>query len=232
MELTNEFTVPVPPDRAWEVLMDLERIAPCLPGARLTEVDGDDHKGEVKVKVGPISATYKGVARFVERDADAGRAVLSAEGRDARQGSASATVTATLEPDGSGTRVSVVTDLTVAGKVAQFGRGVLADVSVKLLDQFADCLRDQLQGEPAATAGETQPSPAVQEFAKAVTEAAPEGSVAASNGSGGGARQVDSPETEAVDLLGMAGPPLAKRLVPLGLLLALVAFLLLRRRRR
>ena len=95
MELTNEFTVPLAPDRAWEVLTDLERIAPCLPGARLTEVDGDDHRGEVKVKVGPITATYKGVARFLERDATARRAVLQAEGRDARQGNAAATITAT-----------------------------------------------------------------------------------------------------------------------------------------
>jgi carbon monoxide dehydrogenase subunit G len=229
MELTNEFTVPLPPDRAWAVLTDLERIAPCLPGARLTEVDGDDHKGEVKVKVGPISATYKGVARFVERDEDAGRAVLSAEGRDARQGSASARVTATLVPEGSGTKVSVVTDLSVAGKVAQFGRGVLADVSVKLLDQFAECLREQLQEEPAGDEG-TEPSPAVQEFAKAVVEADPGAVVAASNGSG--PRQIDSPEPAAVDLLETAGAPVAKRLVPVALVTALVIFLLLRRRRR
>jgi carbon monoxide dehydrogenase subunit G len=232
MELTNEFTVPLPPDRAWGVLTDLERIAPCLPGARLTEVDGEDHKGEVKVKVGPITATYKGVARFVEQDEAGRKAVLRAEGRDARQGSASATVTATLTPEGTGTKVVVSTDLTVAGKVAQFGRGVLADVSVKLLDEFAQCLNDELKSEQAATVPEdVEPSPAVQEFAKAVVEASPD-APAKANGTSAGPRQVEAPEPEPVDLLGTAGPPLAKRLVPAGLVAALVIVLLLRRRRR
>jgi carbon monoxide dehydrogenase subunit G len=232
MELTNEFTVPLPPDRAWGVLTDLERIAPCLPGARLTEVDGDDHKGEVKVKVGPITATYKGVARFLEQDAEAKRAVLQAEGRDARQGSASARVTATLTPEGSGTKVLVVTDLNLAGKVAQFGRGVLADVSVKLLDQFAECLSGQLEDEFAAgdPFEDVEPSPAVQEFAKAVVEAEPEERPAAEEG--GGARKIDSPEPAAVDLIDTAGAPVAKRLIPVGLVAALLVLLLLRRRRR
>lgn len=232
MELTNEFTVPLPQDQAWRVLTDLERIAPCLPGARLTEIDGDDHKGEVKVKVGPISATYKGVARFVEQDEAGWKAVLRAEGRDARQGSASATVTATLTPDGSGTKVLVSTNLTVAGKVAQFGRGVLADVSVKLLDEFAQCLSEELESEQTTSLPEdVEPSPTVQEFGRAVVETSPEAS-AAGNGTSAGPRQVDSPEPEPVDLLSTAGPPLAKRLVPAGLLAALVVLLLLRRRRR
>lgn len=240
MELTNEFTVPLPPDRAWGVLTDLERIAPCLPGARLTEVDGDDHKGEVKVKVGPITATYKGVARFVERDEEAKKAILRAEGRDARQGSASAMVTATLTPDGSGTKVVVVTDLSVAGKVAQFGRGVLADVSVKLLDQFAECLSGQLQDEFDGTAGGSgqekaekaeEASPAVQEFAQAVVESGAPLAADASGTNGASSRQIDSPEPEPVDLLETAGAPVAKRLLPVGLLAALVFVILLLRRR-
>lgn len=231
MELTNEITVPLPPDRAWEVLTDLERIAPCLPGARLTEVDGDDHKGEIKVKVGPITATYKGVARFVERDEQEKKAILRAEGRAARQGSASALVTATLTPEGSGTRVVVVTDLSLAGKVAEFGRGVLADVSVKLLDQFAECLSGQLEEELAGTraAPDKEASPAVQEFAQAVVES---GAVSASGNGAAAPRQIDSAEPEPVDLLGTAGAPVAKRLLPVGLagLVALILLLLLRRR--
>ncbi|TML38906.1 MAG: carbon monoxide dehydrogenase [Actinobacteria bacterium] len=141
MELTNEFTVGVPVERAWQVLTDVEGIAPCMPGAELQEVAGDEYRGIVKVKVGPITAQYKGAARFVELDERGRRAVLRAEGRDTRgQGNANATITATLVPDGDGTRVSVLTDLAVTGRVAQFGRGVLADVSAKLLGQFVSCL--------------------------------------------------------------------------------------------
>ena len=141
MELTNEFRVGVSVPEAWKVLTDVERIAPMLPGAQLQEVEGDEYRGVVKVKVGPITAQYKGQATFVERDEDAGRVVLKATGRDTRgQGNASALITATMTPDGDGTRVSVVTDLTITGKVAQFGRGVLAEVSAKLLGQFVDAL--------------------------------------------------------------------------------------------
>ncbi|MGH9138683.1 MAG: SRPBCC family protein, partial [Acidimicrobiales bacterium] len=141
MELTNEFRVGVPVEHAWQVLTDVERIAPCMPGAQLQEVEGDEYRGIVKVKVGPITAQYKGKALFVERDDAAHRAVLRAEGRETRgQGNANATITASLVPDGDGTAVTVVTDLTVTGKVAQFGRGVLADVSAKLLGQFVECL--------------------------------------------------------------------------------------------
>lgn len=145
MELTNDFRVGVPIERAWAVLTDVELIAPCLPGAQLQEVEGDDYRGVVKVKVGPITAQYKGVARFAERDDAGHRAVLRAEGRDTRgQGNANATVTATLTPDGDGTRATVVTDLTVTGRVAQFGRGVMADVSAKLMGQFVECLEGKL----------------------------------------------------------------------------------------
>jgi carbon monoxide dehydrogenase subunit G len=153
VELTNEFRVSVPVADAWGVLTDVERIAPCLPGAQLQEIEGDEYRGIVKVKVGPITAQYKGKATFQTKDDDAHIAVLKAEGRDTRgQGNASATITATLTADGDGTAVKVVTDLTITGKVAQFGRGVLVDVSGKLLNQFVDCLEnDLLSGTPSAS---------------------------------------------------------------------------------
>src|SRR3954452_4762504 len=148
MELTNEFRVGVPPTHAWEVLNDVERIGPCMPGAQLQEVEGEEYRGIVKVKVGPITAQYKGKATFVERKQDEGVLILRAEGRDTRgQGNANATITARLQPDGEGTRVTVTTDLNVTGKVAQFGRGFLADVSSKLLGQFVDCLESNVLGE-------------------------------------------------------------------------------------
>ncbi len=151
MQLENSFTVPVPVDEAWRVLLDIERIAPCMPGAELQEVNGDEYSGVVKVKVGPITAQYKGKAAFQEKDEAGRRLVLRAEGRDTRgAGNANATITATLTPDGDGTKVDVVTDLTVTGKVAQFGRGVLADVSAKLLSQFVLCLEDTVLGSAPA----------------------------------------------------------------------------------
>jgi carbon monoxide dehydrogenase subunit G len=138
MELTNDFTVNAPIDTAWETLTDVERIAPCLPGAQLTEIEGDTYRGLVKVKVGPITAQFKGQASFVEKDTAQHRAVLKAEGRDTGgKGNASALITAQLEPLAAEvTKVTVATDLTITGKVAQFGRGALADVSEKLLKQF------------------------------------------------------------------------------------------------
>jgi uncharacterized protein len=169
MELTNEFTVDVPVEQAWAVLTDLERIAPCMPGAQLQEVSGDDYLGVVRVKVGPVTAEYRGKAQFLERDTAAHKAVLRAEGRETRgQGNASATITAQLESSGSATHVSVVTDLSISGRVAQFGRGVLADVSNKLLGQFVQQLettvlnqgasaQPQPPGEPEA-AGEPEPA--------------------------------------------------------------------------
>jgi carbon monoxide dehydrogenase subunit G len=142
MELKNEFHVSVPIDIAWAVLTDLERVAPCMPGAELQEVEGDEYRGIVKVKVGPITAQYKGSARFVEKDDDQHRAVLLAEGRDSRgQGNASATVTAIAIPDTDGTTVSIVTDLAITGKVAQFGRSVMGDVSAKMLGESPTGLR-------------------------------------------------------------------------------------------
>ena len=156
MELTNDFTVNVPIEEAWSVLTDVVRIAPAMPGARLDAVEGGEYRGVVKVKVGPVTAEYRGVATFLERDPGAHRAVLRAQGREARgQGNATATVTATLAPEGTGTHVSVVTDLAITGRVAQFGRGVLADVSNKLLGQFVASLeRTVLGGGRAEAAGQ------------------------------------------------------------------------------
>ena len=137
MQLVHEFTVAVPVEQAWDVLTDVERIAPCMPGAELTGVDGGTYHGQVKIKVGPITAQYKGTASFAEKDEAARRVVLKAAGRDTRgQGTASATVTAAMVADGGSTTVSIVTDLSVSGRVAQFGRGVMGDVSAKLLEQF------------------------------------------------------------------------------------------------
>jgi carbon monoxide dehydrogenase subunit G len=156
MELTNEFGVSVPVARAWEVLTDVELIAPCMPGAQLQEIEGDEYRGVVKVKVGPITAQYKGAARFLEKDEAAHKAVLRAEGRDTRgQGNANATITAELAEEAGGTKVTVTTDLTITGRVAQFGRGVLADVSGKLLGQFVDCLESKLLTDEGATGSST-----------------------------------------------------------------------------
>ena len=208
MKLENEFRVDVPVEEAWRVLLDVERIAPCMPGAQLQEVEGDEYRGTVKVKVGPITAQYKGVARITESDDTNHRAVIRAEGRDTRgQGNASATATAVLQPDGDGTRVSIDSDVTITGKVAQFGRGVISDVSAKLLDQFVACLeRDVLSaGDP----------PASNEVAES-----------------GNARTIDAPEAEPVDLLRTAGAPVLKRVVPVAaavvIVIAVVLILLLR----
>jgi carbon monoxide dehydrogenase subunit G len=155
MQLTNEFSVTVPVEQAWAVLLDVEKVAPCMPGATLTSFDGEAFTGEVKVKLGPVSLTYGGKGRFVERDAAARHVVVEASGKDSRgRGTASAKVSATLLADDMGTRVKVTTDLTVTGSPAQFGRGMIADVAKRLVDQFATCLAATLKEEPAA-----EPSP-------------------------------------------------------------------------
>ena len=218
MELNNEFRVGVTVPEAWNVLTDLERIAPMLPGAQLEEVEGDEYRGVVKVKVGPITAQYKGVASFLERDEKSGRVVVKASGRDTRgQGNANAVITATMVPDEGGTRVTVVTDLTVSGKVAQFGRGALADVSSKLIGQFVDTLEadlasgdgGQAQKEPVPAAGPARPpsrppEPAAEPaMAQGAEEQAP----------GLGPRRIDAPEAEPLDLLAVAGGSTFKRLL-------------------
>lgn len=214
MELKSDFEVSVGVDRAWEVLTNPELIAPCLPGARLDEVEGDEFRGAVKVKVGPISAEYRGRATMVEMNRDDLRIVIRAEGRDTRgAGNAAADITALMEAASDhSTKVEVTTDLKISGKVAQFGRGVLGDVSAKLMGQFVDNLEEMLSESAEADAGE---------------EPAEEGGDGATDGGEAAA------EPEAVDLL-QAVPkrlrilsPIIAPVLALGLLLKrLVDFVL------
>ena len=155
MEMDHSFTVPVPPERAWDVLLDVEKIAPCMPGATVDEFDGEVVTGRIKVKVGPVSLTYRGTAKFTERDPDARVILLEASGKETRgAGTASATVRATLEPEsgGEGTTASMHTTMNVTGRPAQFGRGVMIEVGSKLVEQFSQNLR-QLIAEGGAAGG-------------------------------------------------------------------------------
>ena len=222
MELTNEFHVSVPIDIAWAVLTDLERVAPCMPGAELQEVEGDEYRGIVKVKVGPITAQYKGSARFVEKDDDQHRAVLVAQGRDTRgQGNASATVTALAIPDNDGTTVSIVTDLAITGKVAQFGRSVMGDISVKMLGEFAD----KLEADVVSQGSASEPS-------EPMTESSGESTTTAEDSDSSSVRTIHSAPAKPVDLLGTAGPSILRRVAPLAGVLSLVLLLWRRHRRR
>jgi uncharacterized protein len=228
VKIEDEFRVAVPVEVAWGVLLDVERIAPCLPGAQLQEIEGDEYRGIVKVKVGPITAQYKGAARIVEADEAARRVVINAEGRDTRgQGNASANVTATLVSDGDGTLVKIDTDLNVTGKVAQFGRGVMADVSSKLLGQFASCLQAMVLADDAATE-----VPAAAPAATAPEAPAPVTSSGASEN--GGVRTINSPEAQPVDLLDASSDALIKRVVPIvaALVVLLAVRSLFKRRKR
>jgi carbon monoxide dehydrogenase subunit G len=159
MELEHSFTVPVPEERAWEVLMDVNRVAPCMPGATLDSVEGDDIKGRIKVKVGPIAMTYAGTAHFAERDEQNHVIVLEASGKETRgAGTASATVRSTLQEQGAQTHVIVNTTLNVTGRPAQFGRGVMAEVGGKLIGIFASNLAEMLAADSAQPADTAQPA--------------------------------------------------------------------------
>jgi uncharacterized protein len=204
MEIKDRFRVSRPIEDTWKVLLDIERIAPCLPGAELQEIEGDDYRGVVKVKVGPITAQYKGTAKLAEVDEAGRRIVLDAAGRDTRgQGNAKAQIVVTMREDAGSTEVDVETDLSITGKVAQFGRGVLADVSAKLIRQFVENLeRDVLSQEGA---GATDAGTPVTAGASAPVAA------------DAGPRTIESRPAEPVDLLGVAGAPVSKRLIPIGL---------------
>ena len=206
MELNNEFKVAVPAATTWAVLTDVERVARCLPGATLLTVDGDDFTGAVKVKVGPITVSYQGEASFQEKDEAAQRVVLKANGKETRgNGGAAAIVTAQLKDEGDATTVVITTDLTISGKAAQFGRGVLADVSSNLITQFARTLEADLLGNSAPT-GDTAGQPEAQPAAG-----------------------------ESVDLLTVVALPIAKRAAPVvaaAVAAAAIGFLLGRRDRR
>src|SRR5918999_404675 len=153
MKLEHDFTVQAPPEQAWSVLLDMERVAPCLPGAALDGGDGTEFAGSMTIKLGPVTSRYRGTLRIEEADSAALRAVLRAEGRDAAgAGGAAATITTRLEPTGGATRVHVETDLAISGPAARFGRGVMQDVSGRLMREFADCLAGELGGAAAAVA--------------------------------------------------------------------------------
>ena len=221
MEIADSFRVSTGIDDTWKVLLDIEGIAPCLPGAQLQEIDGDEYRGIVKVKVGPITAQYKGTAKLAEVDETNRRIVIDASGRDTRgQGNAKASITVTMEPEGAGTKVAVVTDLSITGKVAQFGRGVLADVSSKLMGQFVE----NLERDVLTTAGGGDTSHAGGPYEQALESAL---ETNANAGVSAGPRRIDSPEAEPVDLFEMAGNSVGKRLVP-AVIAALVLLVLWR----
>ncbi|MEQ4715100.1 SRPBCC family protein [Nonomuraea sp. B19D2] len=221
MRFEHEFTVPVPIEQAWAVLLDVERVAPCLPGATLDIFEGDEFTGRMKVKVGPIVVTYKGSARFEDVDKDAYSLTIQASGKEARgSGTASATVKARMKASDGATTVTVETTFNVTGRPAQFGRGVMAEVGGKLIDKFAANLAELLS-EPMV---EPVPAPAAvasheeERHLSAVPpvpepEARPAGTIRTSR----------TPEEEALDLLEIAGQPLLKRLAPVaGALAALL----------
>lgn len=238
MDLNHEFTVAVPVADAWRILTDLERIAPCLPGAQLQEVEGDTYRGVVKIKVGPIQAQFKGQASFLEQDHVAHKAVLKGEGRDTGgKGNASALITAEMNAvDANSTAVKVTTDLSITGKVAQFGRGAMADISDKLLGQFVENLNTMILAggtdeastqasapsdapETAADAGpasETLEPARVDEVGAGVEAAVPT------------VRKIDAPEAEALDLLSVGGGTIAKMALPVLAIAAVVIWFIVK----
>jgi uncharacterized protein len=209
MELDHSFTVPVPPDQAWNVLLDVEKIAPCMPGAQVDTVDGDDVAGRLKVKVGPVSLTYKGTATFKDRDTADRSILVEASGKELRgSGTASATVRAALSPeDGtdSGTLVTLHTTLNVTGRPAQFGRGVIAEVGSRLIDKFADNLAKELANggvaAPSAPEAETASAPAPADSASSgspgATSATAEATAPEAVGGAGSAGEAVSAPTSA-----------------------------------
>lgn len=234
--ITNEFTVNRPIDEAWPVLCDLERIAPCLPGAQLQEIEGDTFRGVVKIKLGAVNANFKGEARFVERDDTAHRAVLSASGRDTGgRGNASADVTAeaiALSP--TSTRCTVTAELHITGKVAQFGRGIMGDVSKKLMDQFSANLNTMLDelGTPATSGPDDAPSGPIDVADQPAATTGADTPAGDDTGSHDRptVRRIDGPAAEPIDVAGLAGPAVLKRVAPAALLVV-VLLLLLRRLR-
>lgn len=213
MKIANQFTVSAPIDQAWDVLCDLEQVIPLMPGAQLTGHEGDDYLGKVKVKVGPVTSEFSGKVHFVELDRDQYRAVIDGKGKESRgTGNAAATVTAQLQADGDRTSVTVDTDLKIVGKLAQFGSGMLQQVSEKLLGQFVESLEAELAAKnapaPASAAGPT------------TTESVP-------------APRHAAPEPEPIDLLDLAGGDQLKKYgaAAVAVLVVLVLIWVWRRRR-
>jgi uncharacterized protein len=242
MQLENTFTIDAPIEKAWEALNTPQTVAPCFPGATLTEYEGDTFTGTVKVKLGPISLTYKGKGVYKERDDAAHRVVIDANGRDSRgNGTAEATVTGTMTADGPDkTSVTMVTDMKITGRPAQFGRGVISDVADKIIGQFASCLATKLQAPEAPGAAETG---VVEEQAAAVPTAGAATSSTSGAASSNGATAVAATkpsatssapmksEIDAIDLLDTAGAPVIKRVAPVvgGVALLVLVIFLIRR---
>ena len=245
IELDNSFTVPVPPDQAWDVLLDVKTIAPCMPGATVDEVDGDVVNGRIKVKVGPVSLTYKGTAKFTERNPETRVVVVEAAGKETRgAGTASATVRASLAPEGSGsgTEVTMHTTMNVTGRPAQFGRGVMVEVGGKLVEQFAANLAKLIAGDTgsAVSGGDAGSGDAGSGAPTGTSDAgtsdagagvggdgasAPAAAADARTGNGSGAAaaaaaagpvaSTSAPAQEdSLNLVKLAGPVILKRLVP------------------
>ena len=243
MEMDHSFTVPVPPDRAWDVLLDVEKIAPCMPGATVDEFDGEVVTGRIKVKVGPVSLTYRGTAKFTERDPDARVILLEASGKETRgAGTASATVRATLEPEsgGEGTTASMHTTMNVTGRPAQFGRGVMIEVGSKLVEQFAQNLRQLIAedgaagGNAAATATAEPDASADQAAAEAEASGMPQdgpGStqpspvVPAAATTATPTAQPPAASADSINLVKLVGPSLLKRVIPVAVAAAGLALL-------
>lgn len=233
MRIEDQFRVNVPIERAWAVLLDVERIAPCLPGAQLQEIEGDEFRGVVKVKVGPITAAYQGTAKLDAVDEAARTIRIRGVGRDTRgAGNATAIINVGMHEVAGGTEVSIDTDLAITGKVAQFGRGVLADVSAKILAQFVENLERDVLGDEAAVSA---PSEVDVEVDLVGAERAAAGTPDDGRTAGvSELRIIDGPEAEPVDLIDNAGGALARRAVPpvLVLLAIFLVWRLLRRSRR
>jgi carbon monoxide dehydrogenase subunit G len=231
-QLINEFTVNRPIEEAWPLITDLERIAPCLPGAELQEVEGETYRGVVKVKLGAISSQFKGEAHFVERDDENYTARIKGTGRDTGgRGNATAEISAQAESlSPTSTRVSVTTDLHITGKVAQFGRGIMGDVSTKLMAQFAANLNEMIDEQTVGAAPDAGGG-AEQEASDADAPAA-DATTDTDDAAAGQApiRRIDGPATEPIDLMEVGGGSMLKRLAP-AVIAVIVVLLLLRRRR-
>jgi carbon monoxide dehydrogenase subunit G len=231
IELDNSFTVPVPPEQAWDVLLDVERIAPCMPGASVTSVEGDEIAGQVKVKLGPLSLSYKGTAKFTEKDPASHTIAIVATGKETRgAGTASATVHASLKPDDAEgqTTVSIHTSLNVTGRPAQFGRSLLPEVSGKLIDQFAANLRALIDSTSNSAQTSAEAAPAQDAAAgDAGSAATAEGTAAATQATAVPAQPVAQLQQEdSLNLIKLVGGPVLKRVLPIVLGAALIAIFL------
>jgi carbon monoxide dehydrogenase subunit G len=229
IELDNSFTVPVPPEQAWDVLLDVERIAPCMPGATVTSVEGDEIAGQVKVKLGPLSLSYKGTAKFIEKDPASHTIAIEATGKETRgAGTASATVHASLKPDDAEgqTTVSIHTSLNVTGRPAQFGRSLLPEVSGKLIDQFAANLAALIDStnRPAEAEAEAAPAQDAAAAGDADSAATAAGTAAATQSTAAPAQPVAQLQQEdSLNLIKLVGGPVLKRVIPVVVAAALIA---------